>query len=219
MLESTVSPGAREMTVQTWLLFCATETVLCFIPGPAVLCVVSTALARGARGGVRSSLGILAANTMYFALSATGLGALLLASRSLFVAIKWIGAAYLVVIGLRMVFRRARTGMPAETAPAPRRAGPFLNGFVTQAANPKALVFFTALLPQFIDPDASVAAQIAILGASSVAIEFAVLCTCVGACHAARRWTRGGRFGDLLHRTGGAFLIVAGAKLAAIRRR
>lgn len=206
------------MTVETWLLFCATEAVLCVTPGPAVLCVISTSLSRGPGAGVIASLGILAANTMYFALSATGLGALLLASRTLFVAIKWMGAGYLIFLGLRMLLRRAPALADDALAPvSSRRAGAFTNAFVTQAANPKAIIFFTALLPQFINPDESAAMQIAILGASSVVIEFIVLCVYVGASHAARRWVSGGRAGDALHRVGGALLIAAGAKLAAIR--
>ena len=205
------------MTLETWLLFCATEAVLCFIPGPAVLCVVSAALGRGAREGFNASLGILAANTMYFALSATGLGAVLLASRTVFVAIKWIGAAYLVYLGIRMIFARATAASFLETA-APRRArGSFWNGFVVQAANPKALIFFTALLPQFIDPDAAVAPQIGILAVSSVVIELGVLSIYVAACHNARRWVRGGRLERILERVGGGLLILAGARLAAMR--
>jgi homoserine/homoserine lactone efflux protein len=206
------------MTVETWLLFCATETVLCFIPGPAVLCVVSAALARGARAGFHASLGILAANTAYFALSATGLGAVLLASRTVFVAIKWVGAAYLVYLGLRMLLAHGEGKAKAPEAPPVASArGAFLNGFVVQAANPKALIFFTALLPQFIDPDAAVWPQVGLLAASSVAIELGVLSLYVAACHSARRWVRGGRFGGVLQRVGGGFLILAGARLAAMR--
>lgn len=205
------------MTLETWLLFCATETVLCFIPGPAVLCVVSAALTRGARQGFHASLGILAANTAYFALSATGLGAVLLASRTVFVAIKWVGAAYLVYLGIRMMFARASAVSFAETTAPPRTRGAFWNGFVVQAANPKALIFFTALLPQFIDPDAAVAPQIGILAASSVVIELGVLSIYVAACHSARRWMRGGRLERTLERVGGGLLILAGARLAAMR--
>lgn len=205
------------MTLETWLLFCATETVLCFIPGPAVLCVVSAALGRGARQGFNASLGILAANTAYFALSATGLGAVLLASRTVFVAIKWIGAAYLVYLGVRMMFVRAGATPFVEAAEPPNARGAFWNGFVVQAANPKALIFFTALLPQFIDPDAAVAPQIGILAASSVAIELGVLSIYVAACHSARRWVRGGRLERALERAGGGLLILAGARLAAMR--
>jgi homoserine/homoserine lactone efflux protein len=205
------------VTLETWLLFCATEAVLCFIPGPAVLCVVSAALGRGARQGFNASLGILAANTMYFALSATGLGAVLLASRTVFVAIKWIGAAYLVYLGFRMIFARATAASLLETAEPRRARGSFWNGFVVQAANPKALIFFTALLPQFIDPDAAVATQIGILAVSSVVIELGVLSIYVAACHNARRWVRGGRLERILERVGGGLLILAGARLAAMR--
>jgi homoserine/homoserine lactone efflux protein len=205
------------MTLETWLLFCATETVLCFIPGPAVLCVVSAALGRGARQGFHASLGILAANTAYFALSATGLGAVLLASRTVFVAIKWIGAAYLVYLGIRMMFARAGATKLVEASEPPNARGAFWNGFVVQAANPKALIFFTALLPQFIDPDAAVAPQIGILAISSIVIELGVLSVYVAACHSARRWVRGGRLERVLDRVGGGLLILAGARLAAMR--
>ena len=206
------------MTLETWLLFCATEAVLCFIPGPAVLCVVSAALSRGTKPGLHASLGILAANTAYFALSATGLGAVLLASRTMFVAIKWVGAAYLVFLGIRMLFARAsHAPVSAEATPPPVARNSFWNGFVVQIANPKAIVFFAALLPQFIDPDAPVPQQIAILAVSSIVIELGVLSVYVAACHSARRWMRGGRFGGVLERVGGGLLILAGARLAAMR--
>ena len=205
------------MTIQTWLFFCATEAVLCFIPGPAVLFVVSSALARGARGGLLGSLGILAANAVYFVLSAMGLGAVLLASRTVFVAIKWLGAAYLVYLGIRMVVSRSKEPASEESSEVSHGPRVFWSGFVTQVANPKAIIFFTALLPQFIDPDQPAAAQIGVLGLSSVLIEFVVLATYVGTCRAAKRWVRAPWFGDWLLRSGGLLLIAAGVKLAATR--
>ena len=210
------------LTFQTWLLFCATETVLCFTPGPAVLLVVSLSLARGARAGFGASLGILTANAAYFVLSATSLGAILLASWNLFFVIKWLGAAYLVWLGVQMLLFPSRplaTSEPSRPASPPRRRlGAFWYGFVTQAANPKALVFFTALLPQFIDPEGAVAVQVAILGISSVVIEFVVLAIYVAACHRARSWARDPRFATPLQRAGGLLLIGAAVRLAAIRR-
>jgi len=204
------------VTFQTWALFCATETVLCFTPGPAVLLVVSLALSRGARAGVGGSLGILGANAGYFVLSATGLGAILLASWKLFFAIKWLGAAYLVWFGARMILRPGDSDSSEAPPPSPR-GGAFWQGFFTQSANPKALVFFTALLPQFIDPNHNVPAQIAILGTSSVAIEFVVLGIYVLACDRARGWAGDSRLAAWLHRAGGALLVAAGLRLAAIR--
>jgi len=209
------------LTLETWLLFCATETVLCFTPGPAVLLVISMSLARGARGGLGASAGILAANTAYFLLSATSLGAVLLASSALFSAIKWLGAGYLIWVGARMILLPAKESTaPAstDTDPEPARRHPFWHGFVTQAANPKALVFFTALLPQFLDPTTGVPYQVAVLGVSSIVIELGVLGLYVAACHGARRWARTPPSAAPLRRLGGLLLVVAGARLAVIRR-
>ncbi len=96
------------MTWQVWSAFFVIEAVLCITPGPAVLFVLSQALTRGVGKTVWSIGGILASNTTYFILSATGVGAILLASYDLFFAIKWIGAAYLVWLGVRGVSRQVQ---------------------------------------------------------------------------------------------------------------
>lgn len=209
------------MSLETWLLFCATETVLCFTPGPAVLLVVSLSLTRGGAAGLGASLGILAANAAYFVLSATSLGAVLLASFELFSLIKWLGAAYLVWLGLRLIAGAFRRTAPDSTGEAPRparRLGAFPHGFVTQGANPKSLLFFTAILPQFIDTAQPVAFQVAVLGVSSVVIEFAVLSLYVAASRHARGWAQEPRATSVLQAAGGALLVVAGVRLAAIRQ-
>ena len=95
------------MTLQVWIAFVVLETVLCFTPGPAVLFVVSTSLSRGTRAGLGGAWGIVGCNTFYFLLSALGVAAVILASGRLFTALKWIGAAYLVWLGLRMLWSRA----------------------------------------------------------------------------------------------------------------
>lgn len=204
------------MTIETWTLFCATEAVLSFIPGPAVLYVVSSSITHGSRAGIVASLSILAGNTVYFVLSAMGLGALFLASRHVFIAIQWAGAAYLVYLGLRMLVSRTPHAPESSHAPRPaRHAGVFWNGFLTQIANPKAIIFFAALLPQFIDPDESGARQVAILGVSSVVVEFMVLSVYVASCRAAGRWLRAPRYSAWLVRVAGLLLVIAGARLAA----
>jgi threonine/homoserine/homoserine lactone efflux protein len=200
------------VSLSTWLTFCVTETVLCLMPGPAVLLVLSTAAGRGARAGLGAALGILAANTVYFALSATGVVAAHAASRDLFVAIQWVGAAYLIWIGLRML--RPHHTHRTSTEPVVL-THPFVRGFVVQIANPKAVVFFAALLPQFINPAIPVPGQILILGATSLAIELSVL---GGYAHAAvhARNLVGVRVAGALHWLGGGLLIALGVRLAIL---
>ena len=201
------------MTLETFIAFCAVELVLCLTPGPAVLYVISTALARGPRAGLAGSLGIVAGNTFYFVLSGIGVAAIILASSTLFTAVKWIGAAYLMYVGLRMLFSR-RSGAADDRPPLVTRA--FARGFAVQAANPKALAFFIALLPQFIDPAAPVAIQVVVLGVASQVIEIAVLSLYVWVSVRARAYASG-RFGNVVQRLAGGFLIAAGARLAFVR--
>src|SRR5262245_36388994 len=201
------------MSLEVWLAFCATETVLCLTPGPAVLFVVSVAMARGSRAGLAAALGILAGNAFYFALSATGIAAVIVASSQLFTALKWAGAAYLVWLGLRMLASRSREPAAVVAQAVPRA---FARGFVVQAANPKALVFFVALLPQFIDPAASVGLQVLILGTSSVLIELLVLSGYVRRTGRPRSLA-GASWSGWLERVGGGVLVAAGARLALLR--
>jgi len=201
------------MTFQVWLLFCMTETALCLIPGPAVLFVVSVAIGRGIGPGINAALGILAGNVLYFALSATGVAALLVASSAWFNVLRLAGAGYLIWLGLRMLFKRAGEPAAVSATPDPKT---FLRGFLVQVANPKALVFFVALLPQFINPESPVGLQIFILGVSSVLIEFFVLGAYV-VLGARAGQLAGAHLAGPIERIGGGFLVVVGAHLALFR--
>jgi homoserine/homoserine lactone efflux protein len=120
----------------------------------------------------------------------------------------------LSVLDRRAHARVARTARRADRDAAVSRS--FVRGFVVQAANPKALVFFVALLPQFIDPTQPVGLQLVILGASSVVIECAVL-TLYAAVAARARAVAGQRWSAPLERIGGGFLVAAAARLALVR--
>jgi len=199
------------MTWTTWWIFACTEAVLCLTPGPAVLYVLSSALEAGARKSIASNLGILTANAVYFALSATGIGAVLLSSK-LFFTVKWIGAGYLVFLGARSLFgHNDAVSAPSRAVIERKSYHLFLNGITLQMSNPKAIVFFAALLPQFLNPHAAIIPQIVILGATSAAIEFCILLGygIAGSSIAPRyaRWT---------NRIAGGLLIGAGAGLATL---
>lgn len=202
------------MTWTTWWIYVATVSVLCLTPGPAVLFVLSNALRAGARKSVASSLGILAANI----LSATGLGALLLASYDVFFLVKWIGAAYLIGLGLRALFGHGNVLETAPTSSAKRASRLFVDGFILQMSNPKGLTFFTALLPQFINARSAAGPQVAILGVTSVLLEFLILLGySIGAGRAALL-ARQPRYANWTNRVAGALLIGAGTGVARLRR-
>jgi len=209
------------VTWQTWSLFMITETALCLTPGPAVLFVVSQALSFGAARSLWANLGILTANALYFVLSALGLGAVLLASHQVFLLIRWAGAAYLVYLGLKtLVGARTLLAEPAQEADD-AAVGPRLlfRGVVLQAANPKSLIFFTALLPQFINTGSPVAWQILILATSSVVVEFCVL-SGYGLCAGrAASFAREPKWARLTNRIAGSCLIAAGASVALARQK
>jgi threonine/homoserine/homoserine lactone efflux protein len=168
------------MTFKTWLLFLIMETTLSLSPGPAVFYVISQGIRGGVRRGLPAASGIITANAIYFLLSATSLGAVIAASGHFFTVVKWAGAAYLIYLGI-MALRASRKPEAVEltnnTSPAPEqnRKHTFIGALTLQLANPKALLFFLALLPQFINPHSDVVVQMSILAATSMLPEFFIL--------------------------------------------
>ena len=200
------------MSATTWLLFVLMETPLCLTPGPAVLFVFAHGLRYGGPKSLWANLGILSGNIFYFIISATGLGVLIRASHDAFVIVKYAGAAYLIFVGVRMIFGRAEAFKATREVDTDVRGVHILaRGFALQAANPKALIFFTAFLPQFIDPQRSITLQMTILGATSTVLEFFIL---AGYGYLAARvatWTQTSRY---LNWIAGGMLVSVGAGLA-----
>ena len=137
------------------LLFMAAGWLLNLTPGPDVLYIVSTSLRGGARAGMVAALGIFAGCFVHVAIATVGLGALLAASATAFLVVKFIGAVYLLWMGVRLL-RASGPGWSPAAAPAePDLWRVFRRGFLTNVLNPKVALFFLAFLPQFIAPDAS----------------------------------------------------------------
>ena len=154
------------------LMFIVAGWLLNLTPGPDVLYIVSNALRSGTRAGIVAGLGITAGCFVHIFAAAVGVGALLAASATAFTVLKWLGAAYLLWMGVRMLFSRAGGGNGAAIAAAqaaPRQQASlravFLGGFWTNVLNPKVAVFFLSFLPQFVNPHSEhLQAQIAFLG-------------------------------------------------------
>jgi homoserine/homoserine lactone efflux protein len=187
--------------------FVVLELTLCLIPGPAVLLTTSYALRRGTRAGLAAATGVMTGNTVYFILSGLGIVALLLTSYRVFSFVKYAGAAYLAFVGLRALLARSASSL----APAPERSGErgraFASGLVTQLANPKAIVFFAAILPQFIDAHAPVAPQIAALTLAGAVVELSVLSAYTFVAGRLRRSAAAAKASLWIERSGGAALL------------
>ncbi|HKB07109.1 MAG TPA: LysE family translocator [Candidatus Polarisedimenticolia bacterium] len=200
-----------------WLMFTLTEGALIVTPGPAVLLVVSQGLRCGSAGALWSAVGILASNALYFAVSGTGVGAMLAASSRLFTAVKWAGAGYLLYLGAMALIRpRPLHGIGrAPNGPGSERRTLFLRGLVLQLTNPKALLFFVAILPQFINRERPILFQLLVLGITSIVLEFVVLAVYGAAAARAARVIMQPRFATVTSRLSGALLV--GAALGLLR--
>ena len=145
------------MPLDQLFLFVAAGLLLNLTPGPDVVYIVTNALRGGARAGVVAALGITAGCFVHIFAAAIGVSALLAASATAFAVLKWVGAAYLVYVGVRLLTSRTVGAINLEAACANSTGAAALNviffrGFWTNALNPKVALFFLAFLPQFIDP-------------------------------------------------------------------
>lgn len=146
-------------------LFIAAGLLLNITPGPDLLFIVGRAAAQGVRAGVAAAFGVAAGCLVHTAAVALGVAALLAASSTAFEVVKFAGAAYLAWLGARLLLRRTAPVPAAAPAAAGGAGAVFWQGFITNALNPKVALFFLALLPQFVTPQApSKALALALLG-------------------------------------------------------
>ncbi len=196
------------MSSDTWLLYVATVLILMITPGPSHLLMLSVSLSNGFRRSLATAAGDLTANTLQIMLAGFGLAALIASSQHGLTIIKWAGVAYLVWIGVRQILASFHGGNGSTELPPATLRVLWFRGFVTSAANPKAIVFFAALFPQFLDPQHSLAPQIAILGASYIFID-----ACFLACYGkGADWLKQklqGRHKTWIQRAAGTSLIAA----------
>jgi homoserine/homoserine lactone efflux protein len=200
------------MTISTILFFAITELILCLTPGPAVLLVLSQGILHGARKSAFGIMGILIGNIIYFSLSAIGLGVVLISSKSLFLTIRTLGALYLCYLGIHFILksRKASDDGICPTYPKKRM---FFQGLITQLSNPKAIVLFISLYPQFINIEKPAVEQFAIIGIISVIIEFQVLAGYAWLAERSKQFLNKGIFQVIINKLGGIFLIGAGIRL------
>ncbi len=205
------------ISLETLIIFFMTTLVVVLSPGPAALAVTAEAASNGFKKSTLVILGIASANVVFFILSATGIITLIITSQTLFNLIKWIGVAYLLYLGFTAIFSQSGPlsiqtfkNKPSKTYKI------FMRGFVLEISNPKALLYFSALLPQFVDINAPVVPQLIILCLITMILDL-VCYSLYGYLGFKSR----GKFIKpiiikLINRSAGAMLIFAGLKMATV---
>ncbi len=208
------------MSIEHWLAFVAASAVLLAIPGPTILLVISYALTHGRKVAGATVAGVALGDFTAMTASMLGLGALLATSAALFTLLKWVGAAYLIYLGIKL-WRApvATTAIDAgQEIPVVRPWRVFLHTYAVTALNPKSIVFFVAFLPQFLDLARPLFSQMVIFE-----VTFLVLATLNATLYgllasAARNTIRRPSVQTVVNRTGGSLMIGAGLLSLGLRR-
>jgi threonine/homoserine/homoserine lactone efflux protein len=200
-----------------WVAFLVASILFIQVPGPSLLFTIGRALTVGRREALLSVVGNAIGLVAQVVLVAIGLGAVVAASATAYTAIKVLGAAYVVWLGIQAIRHRADARLAMENAAPVRRGHPVRIGFTVGATNPKTIVFFVAFLPQFTDPTGPVALQTVVLGLVFGLMAVASDGAWAIAAGKARDWfaRRPSRL-DALSAAGGTMMVGLGATMLTV---
>lgn len=204
------------MTLETWAAFAAATAILLVIPGPTILLVISYALGQGWRTAFPVAVGVALGDFTAMTLAMLGVGALLATSATVFTALKWVGAAYLIWLGIKLF--RAGGSLDAEPRTDATSALKMLgHAWLVTALNPKGITFFVTFLPQFLDAKADFWTQMLIFEATFITLAFANALGYALIASRARSLVSNERAIGLFNKAGGTLLIGAGVATVAVR--
>jgi len=204
--------------LSVWVTYFIATIILCVSPGPGVFSSISAGLHHGFRLGLWNGVGMQAASFIVVMVVAFGLGAVLLASETLFTAVKWAGVIYLIYLGI-VTWRAPARGFVEDRDDHETTArGVFMRGFWVNITNPKGIIFFAAVLPQFIDVARPQAPQYAIFAATTFAVDLAVMMVYTALAARVLRVMRDPAKLRWVNRTLGGAFIAAGVALASFRK-
>ena len=206
------------MNMEIWIPFALASTLILIIPGPTIILVISQSVTHGRRSVVPLVAGVLLGDFTAMILSILGLGAVLSASAALFAIFKWIGALYLIYLGIKLWKSNPENNSIQYNAKNTSARSLLKSSFIVTALNPKSIAFFVAFLPQFIDPLKPTFIQLILLGGT-----FLLLATTNAALYALfagqlSEHMRKGNIRKWFDRCGGSALIGAGIFTAGMQR-
>ena len=204
------------MSIEAWLAFTSATLVLLVIPGPTILLVVSYALGQGWKTALPMAIGVALGDFTAMTLSLFGVGALLKASATVFMALKWIGAAYLIYLG----FKLFRAGGTLDVKPIAEKSSVgkmIAHSWLVTALNPKGITFFVAFVPQFVNTAAPFVPQAVIFEITFICLAFANALGYAFVASRARALVSNPTAIKVLNRVGGTLLMGAGVAVVATR--
>ncbi|MEM7736915.1 MAG: LysE family translocator [Deinococcota bacterium] len=207
------------MELSTWLLFVSFATISIISPGPAVLLSVTNSLKHGLSKSLFSSLGNITGILVISSAAALGLGTILQTSALLFTFFKFAGALYLIYLGIRQWRSRvnAFTHVPGEAVLQQSHRQSFVQGLLIAVTNPKAVLFFTALFPQFINPDTAFFTQVHILTFTFMSLSLTTLAVYGLGASSARAWFSQGQRVLWFNRISGTIFVSLGLGMLRLR--
>jgi homoserine/homoserine lactone efflux protein len=207
------------MDLSVWLAYLIATIILSVSPGPGVFSSLAAGISHGFRRGMWNAFGMQIANFILMGLVSVGLGAILVASETLFAVVKWAGVAYLVWLGFVTWRAPVRVFYAPTDTPQPRATREvFLRGFLVNITNPKGIVFYVAVLPQFIDVARPQFVQYAILGLTTLVVDLIVMAGYIALAARVLSVMRDPDHLRWVNRILGGAFVGAGAALAAFRR-
>lgn len=205
------------MDFHNWMMYLGTIVLLMLAPGPGPLLTLSHGAQHGARGGVPNALGFSAGALTLMALSALGITALLFASPTAFNIVKMLGAGYLVWLGITLWRKPFQLGQAQGCSVSPLWSG-FRPAFLLAVSNPEDTVFFSALLPRFLDTSRELWPQYLTMAATWVVADMVVAVALAAAGGHLGGWLAHGQRLQRFSRTSGGLFVLAGVMLAAVQR-
>ena len=205
------------MSLHTWLVFAAITLATSYTPGPNMLLSMSHGMQHGVHRAPATAIGLVAGLWVLMIISTAGFGAILAASENAFLVVKWCGVAYLAYLGLRTWRSPAPSFVATDGAPHIPVWRQTVQAFGVSLSNPKAIVYISALFPQFIDTRAPILSQFFILAITFSVIEFTMSVTTANGAGRLVPWLNR-RGSGLINRISGGVLMGAAALLATVRR-
>ncbi len=207
------------MSFEVWLTFIFAATIILIVPGPTIIYVVGQSLSHGKKASIPLIIGVISGDTLCIILSLMGLNAILLMFSTGFIIIKYVGAAYLIYLGIKMVISGSKQPNSENYISSYNSKAIFKEVFLVNALNPKGIIFYSAFMPQFVNLQENVIIQFSILTITFLTLALLTVISFSLLASKTNDLFKSSKFTNIFNITGGLSLICAGLYSATIEKK